>query len=676
MTSRWLRTPSGARSTTSSWPICASGLRSWLDERGELPAGPCWASFRCRSEPPKQMGDLRQPGLGHDRRATDRDGRPGAALTPNQRDDEIGEGSSPRAAGLTHAGCGAISSRRPCWPRRARATSRLAGIRGINHPVNVAISNVPGSPVPLYLGGARQRAQFPISAMLDGIGLNITVFSYEDSLEFGIVVDREQLDDPWPLLDALRAGFDELRDLAKVHASHRRHRDPSEARRPEDNAMTGHMLQRQQHGRLPAQLTSIIERAERFHAEREVVSRRPSGAVTRTTLGSCAGRARRLAGALSMLGVREGDPVATLLWNQSEHLEVYFAIPAMGAVIHTLNPRLFHDELAYIVDDAQDKVIVVDESLLESLRDVLGRKRIRSCHRRHPHRQCPGRHAGLRVIVAGAEPARVAGARRTSGGGDVLHLGHHRPAQGRRLLAPGTCTAFAGCALPDQLAVSARDTILPVVPMFHANAWGLPYAAAHGRGGSSLTRAALDAVSVLDLCADERVTHGGGRAHGVDGDAGSRSRPEPSRRDLLGAGPVGRRWSRGPAVDVRGVRPPRPNRHPSVGYDRNCSRWARSAGCRKATMRAMSTSNTATASAQGVASPLFDIRARDDEGRSSRGTTRQWASSRSAAPGLPRVTTVAGAPTLHRRRLVQDRRRGAYRCTTVASGSATAQRIW
>ena len=115
----------------------------------------------------------------------------------------------------------------------------------------------------------------------------------------------------------------------------------------------------------PLTLTSIIERAERFHADREVVSRRPSGAITRTTLGSCARRARQLAGALAELGVREGDPVATLLWNQSEHLELYFAVPAMGAVIHTLNPRLFPEELAYIVDDAQDKVIVVDESLLE-----------------------------------------------------------------------------------------------------------------------------------------------------------------------------------------------------------------------------------------------------------------------------------------------------------------------
>lgn len=96
----------------------------------------------------------------------------------------------------------------------ARATSRLAGLRGLNQPANVMISNVPGPATPLYLGGAQQRAQFPVSGVLDGIGINITVMSYQESLEFGIVVDRELVDDPWPLLDALRAGMDELCDAA------------------------------------------------------------------------------------------------------------------------------------------------------------------------------------------------------------------------------------------------------------------------------------------------------------------------------------------------------------------------------------------------------------------------------------------------------------------------------
>jgi hypothetical protein len=101
----------------------------------------------------------------------------------------------------------------------ARATSRLAGVRGLNQPANVMISNVPGPSTPLYLGGARQNAQFPVSGVLDGIGINITVMSYQDSLEFGIVVDRELVDDAWPILDALRAGLAELVDLASAHTA-------------------------------------------------------------------------------------------------------------------------------------------------------------------------------------------------------------------------------------------------------------------------------------------------------------------------------------------------------------------------------------------------------------------------------------------------------------------------
>ena len=115
----------------------------------------------------------------------------------------------------------------------------------------------------------------------------------------------------------------------------------------------------------PLSLTALAERAEQFSAEREVVFRRPDGSVGRTSYGDCAARARRLATTLTDLGVQPGDPVATLLWNQPEHLELYFALPAMGAIIHTLNPRLHPDELSFIVGDAQDKVIVVDESLLE-----------------------------------------------------------------------------------------------------------------------------------------------------------------------------------------------------------------------------------------------------------------------------------------------------------------------
>src|SRR5947209_12228229 len=116
----------------------------------------------------------------------------------------------------------------------------------------------------------------------------------------------------------------------------------------------------------PLSLTPIIERAERLTPNRKVVSRRPDGSIERSTLGECAERSRRLASGLSELGIGDSHPVATLLWNQPEHLELYFAVPLMGAVLHTLNPRLSEEELSFIVSDAEDRAIVVDETLLEA----------------------------------------------------------------------------------------------------------------------------------------------------------------------------------------------------------------------------------------------------------------------------------------------------------------------
>ncbi len=256
----------------------------------------------------------------------------------------------------------------------------------------------------------------------------------------------------------------------------------------------------------PLTLTSIVERAERFHSDVDVVSRRPSGAVTRTTFGECAVRARYLANALSSLGVHEGDPVATLLWNQSEHLELYFAVPAMGAVIHTLNPRLFPDELAFIVDDAGDKVIVVDESLLEVFETFRAGHDFRRVIVVTHDKAAPEGMLDYEALLADAEPAewpvlderRAAAMCYTSGttGRPKGVVYSHRALVLHSLVA----------ALPDQLSVSARDTVLPVVPMFHANAWGLPYAAALAGARLVLPGPRLDPESILDLCAVERVT--------------------------------------------------------------------------------------------------------------------------------------------------------------------------
>lgn len=197
--------------------ICTTGLRSWLDDQGELPAESLLGFIPVSVRTPEQMGTF------GNRVSVMIAELPTEIADPVQRLRRINQ--SMKSAKDRHKALPAslMQDANHFIPpallaQAARATSRLAGIRGIKQPVNVAISNVPGSPTPLFLGGASQRAQFPISGVLDGIGLNITVFSYQDSLEFGIVVDREQLDDPWPLLAALRAGLDELRDLAQEHA--------------------------------------------------------------------------------------------------------------------------------------------------------------------------------------------------------------------------------------------------------------------------------------------------------------------------------------------------------------------------------------------------------------------------------------------------------------------------
>ena len=216
-------------------------------------------------------------------------------------------------------------------------------------------------------------------------------------------------------------------------------------------------------------------------------------------------RARQLAGALAALGIGDGDRVATLLWNQAEHLELYFAVPLMGAVIHTLNPRLHPDELSYIAADAGDRVLIVDESL----RDIAGPGGlgVRARDRRLALRsRSPAMAIDYESLIASAQPISwpTVGERRaaamcyTSGttGRPKGVVYSHRALVLHSLVA----------ALPDVHGISARDVILPAVPMFHVNAWGLPYTAALAGAALVLPGPRLDPVSILDLLASERVT--------------------------------------------------------------------------------------------------------------------------------------------------------------------------
>jgi fatty-acyl-CoA synthase len=256
----------------------------------------------------------------------------------------------------------------------------------------------------------------------------------------------------------------------------------------------------------PLSLTAVVQRAELLSGSRKVVSRRPDGQIHRTTIGECAGRARRLGSALAGLGLGDGDRIATLMWNQPEHLEAYFAVPLMGAVIHTLNPRLHPDELSFIVEDAEDCAIIIDESLLgafESFRAAREFKHVIVVSQTGS--QVDGT-IDYEALIGASEPMtwpelgerRAAAMCYTSGttGRPKGVVYSHRALVLHSLMA----------ALPDSNGASSLDTILPVVPMFHANAWGLPYTATFVGASLVLPGPKLDPVNVLDLMADERVT--------------------------------------------------------------------------------------------------------------------------------------------------------------------------
>jgi fatty-acyl-CoA synthase len=256
----------------------------------------------------------------------------------------------------------------------------------------------------------------------------------------------------------------------------------------------------------PLSLTSMVERAELLSSSRKVVSRRPDGQIHRTTIGECARRARRLGSALAGLGLGDGDRIATLMWNQPEHLEAYFAVPLMGAVIHTLNPRLHPDELSFIVADAEDRAIIVDESLLDAFEGFRSAWEFKHVIVVSQSGAAVDGTIDYESLIAANEPIawprleeiRAAAMCYTSGttGRPKGVVYSHRALVLHSLMA----------ALPDSNGASWHDTILPVVPMFHANAWGLPYTATFVGAALVLPGPMLDPASVLDLMVDERVT--------------------------------------------------------------------------------------------------------------------------------------------------------------------------
>ena len=256
----------------------------------------------------------------------------------------------------------------------------------------------------------------------------------------------------------------------------------------------------------PLALKPVVERAERFSGGRKVVSRRPDGSIHRTTIGACADRARRLGSALAALGIGDGDRVATLMWNQSEHLEAYFGVPTMGAVLHTINPRLHPEELSFIAADAGDRAIIVDESVLSVFETFRSGHQFEHVIVVSHSGEVPDGMISYESLIAGAEPMSWPSLDERRAASMCYTSGTTGRPKGVVYSQRSLVLHSLAAALPDVICISARDTLLPVVPMFHVNAWGLPYAAAFAGAALVFPGPRLDPVSVLDLLADERVT--------------------------------------------------------------------------------------------------------------------------------------------------------------------------
>ena len=208
-------------------------------------------------------------------------------------------------------------------------------------------------------------------------------------------------------------------------------------------------------------LSGIIRHGESIYAEKKVFTVTPEG-VEEATFFQISKRAEQLASALERLGISRGDRVATFMWNNQAHMEAYLAVPSMGAVLHTLNIRLFPEQLAFIINHAEDRVIIVDASLARAARaragpDPTGRGRSSSTVQRRP--ASSARRSTTRTCSRRAPGVRVARARRTRRRHHVLHLRNDGQPQGGGLLTSLDLAALDG--LDDrQLGGAVRDVIV------------------------------------------------------------------------------------------------------------------------------------------------------------------------------------------------------------------------
>jgi fatty-acyl-CoA synthase len=257
-------------------------------------------------------------------------------------------------------------------------------------------------------------------------------------------------------------------------------------------------------------LPTILRRAESLFGKKEIITRLPDKRLHRTTYRELSTRAKKFAVVLQALGVRQGDRVATLCWNHYQHLEVYFAVPCMGAIIHPLNLRFNPEDLGYIVKHAEDKVIIVDQVLLPLYEKFSPRVNVSSVIViRQTEEPLSEGYLNYEELVAGGDESRyepfeadeyaaafMCYTSGTTGKPKGILYSH-------RSIVLHATSFLLSCS---GLGIDERDVVLPVVPMFHASAWGLPYGCTFVGATQVFPGPYLDAESLLQLFDSEKVT--------------------------------------------------------------------------------------------------------------------------------------------------------------------------
>ena len=262
----------------------------------------------------------------------------------------------------------------------------------------------------------------------------------------------------------------------------------------------------------PLLISSLLEHAALNHGDTEIVSRTVEGQIHRYTYTDARKRAKQLAQALARLGVGMGDRVGTLAWNGYRHFELYFGVSGMGAVIHTINPRLFSEQLVYIVNHAEDRYVCFDltfaplvEKLAPQCKAVKGW--VAMTDRAHmPQASIPNLLCYEELIAAESGDYRWPSFDENTAAGLCYTSGTTGNPKGVLYAHRSTILHAYAASLPDVFNCSARTVILPVVPMFHVNAWSIPYLAPLNGAKLVFPGAGLDGKSLYELFEAERVT--------------------------------------------------------------------------------------------------------------------------------------------------------------------------